>query len=137
MSKALTITVEIYGDCECTNDSCEKHDIQEVELPAKWEVCSRCEGRGSHVNPNIDGNGISAEEFEQDPEFRENYFNGLYDISCEECKGRTTVLVVDEEQADKDTLKKHHEFQEDKAKWEREDRITRYWESGGSEGSRY
>lgn len=68
----------------------------EVELPAKYEVCERCQGEGKHVNPSIDGNGISREDFDQDPDFEEAYFRGDYDVNCEECKGRTTVLEVDE-----------------------------------------
>lgn len=69
----------------------------EIELPAKWEVCDRCDGEGKHVNPAIDGNGISREDFDQDPDFEEAYFAGRYDVTCEECKGRTTILVVDEQ----------------------------------------
>lgn len=67
----------------------------EVELPAKYEVCGRCDGEGKHVNPSVDGNGLSREDFDQDPDFREAYFSGVYDVQCEECSGRTTVLVVD------------------------------------------
>jgi len=25
------------------------------ELPARWEVCGRCDGEGAHVNPSVDG----------------------------------------------------------------------------------
>lgn len=71
-------------------------DEVEVALPAKFEVCQTCEGRGKHVNPAIDGNGLSREDFDEDPDFREDYFSGVYDVQCEECGGRTTVLVVDE-----------------------------------------
>lgn len=67
----------------------------EIELPAKWEVCSRCDGEGKHVDPAIDGNGISQEQFDGDPDFEEAYFGGRYDVKCEECQGRTTILVVD------------------------------------------
>lgn len=67
----------------------------EIELPAKYEVCSRCDGEGKHVDPAIDGNGISQEQFDGDPDFEEAYHRGDYDVQCEECKGRTTVLVVD------------------------------------------
>jgi RecJ-like exonuclease len=68
----------------------------EVELPAKYQVCGRCDGEGKHVNPSIDSHGISREEFDEDPDFEEAYFRGDYDVQCEECGGRTTVLVVDE-----------------------------------------
>lgn len=83
-----TISFETYDD-----------DDNEVviELPAKYKVCGRCAGAGSHVNPNVDGHGISQEEFDEDPDFRESYFNGDYDVQCEECEGQRVVLTVDRE----------------------------------------
>lgn len=73
----------------------------EVDLPCKRIVCSRCEGTGKHVNPNIDGHGIDPQEFIDDPEFEENYFGGLYDVTCEECKGERVLDVVDEKKLTK------------------------------------
>jgi len=68
----------------------------EVKLPARYEVCPRCEGEGKHVNPAIDEHGISREEFEEDPDFEEAYFRGDYDVACEECRGNRVIPVVDE-----------------------------------------
>jgi hypothetical protein len=70
---------------------------QVISLPYRWEVCPVCNGRGSHVNPSIDCEGISAEQFADDPDFAEEYFSGTYDVTCNCCGGRTTVPVVDEE----------------------------------------
>lgn len=67
----------------------------EVELPAKNEVCGRCEGEGKHTNPAIDGNGISQEQFDEDPDFEEAYRSGRYDVTCERCGGKRVELVVD------------------------------------------
>lgn len=67
----------------------------EIELPAKFEVCSRCAGEGKHVNPAIDGNGIAQDDFDADPDFEEGYFSGRYDITCERCEGKRVELVVD------------------------------------------
>jgi hypothetical protein len=67
----------------------------EIWLPSKFVVCPRCEGEGKHVNPNVDGNGISAEEFAEDPDFAESYFSGVYDVRCEECHGERVVSAVD------------------------------------------
>lgn len=53
-----------------------------------WGVCPSCDGDGSYVNPSIDAHGISSEEFSEDPDFRESYFSGAYDITCEHCKGQ-------------------------------------------------
>lgn len=73
-------------------------DGEDVELPAMWEVCSRCDGEGHHSNPAIDGHGITMEEWlgpDWDDESRERYMSGGYDIPCTECKGERLVLVVD------------------------------------------
>lgn len=64
-------------------------------IPSKFEVCHGCAGKGTHVNPSIDGHGISREEFDEDPDFEEAYFNGVYDVQCYTCHGRRVVLEVD------------------------------------------
>lgn len=82
--KAL-VTVHNYDDDE---------DIEEqVEVNIEWEVCPTCGGRGSHVNPSIDCNGLSAEDFHDDPDFAESYFSGAYDVPCYECGGKNVVPV--------------------------------------------
>jgi len=68
-----------------------------VELPAHREVCPLCQGKGSHVNPAIDAHGITSDEFDEDPEFRESYLRGVYDVPCYECDGKRVVPVVDRE----------------------------------------
>lgn len=70
----------------------EEGEEVEAELIAKYVVCYRCDGEGKHVNPAIDGNGITPEEFEHDPDFKEAYFAGHYDVTCEECGGKRVVL---------------------------------------------
>ena len=65
------------------------------KLPTKFEVCPRCEGRGSHVNPSIDGHGLTAEDFRDDPDFRDAYFAGVYDVTCEGCNGLRVVEEID------------------------------------------
>lgn len=66
------------------------------DLPATYEVCRRCEGEGTHVNPNIDGHGITSEEWERDwdDESRQAYFEGRYDVTCHECDGQRVTLAV-------------------------------------------
>lgn len=68
-------------------------DEDKLFLPFKFEyaVCGTCDGRGTHVNPSIDAHGISSDEFDDDPDFRENYFNGMYDVTCYECYGKRVV----------------------------------------------
>ncbi len=82
----------------------------DVTLPAKFEVCSRCRGTGSHVNPAVDGNGLTAEDFYEDPDFAEDYRAGVFDVSCYECGGRRVVAVVDEDRADPEDLRLYREY---------------------------
>ena len=56
-----------------------------------FEACSRCNGTGKHVNPAIDGHGISMQEFADDPDFAEEYISGAYDIPCDKCRGKRVV----------------------------------------------
>lgn len=68
---------------------------EEMEIPAKFEVCGNCQGRGTTVDPAIDGNGLSGEEFAEDPDFAEDYFGGSYDVQCRECKGQNVTKHAD------------------------------------------
>lgn len=72
----------------------EGNDI-EAKLPTKMEVCPVCDGHGKHVNPSIDSGGLSAEDFDEDPEFAEDYMRGTYDVTCNRCGGNNVVPVVD------------------------------------------
>lgn len=97
-------------------------DDEEVthECPAVYAVCHRCQGRGTHVNPAVDGHGISPDEFAEDPSFEEEYFNGTYDIQCLQCKGERVTLVPDENSKDQDALKKYKEWERNQARLARE-----------------
>ena len=85
-------------------------DSTEIKLPAHWEVCPRCQGEGTHTNPNIDGNGITADEWngpDWDEESREMYLSGGYDVECEECHGQRLVPVVDLDTLDPEVRKQY------------------------------
>lgn len=56
-----------------------------------FALCPTCRGRGTHVNPNIDGGGLTSDDFADDPDFYDDYFAGNYDVSCSECDGRRVV----------------------------------------------
>lgn len=60
-----------------------------------FKVCTRCRGTGTHVNPAIDGNGITASEMDRhdhdDEDFRDNYMNGVYDVTCHLCGGKRVI----------------------------------------------
>lgn len=70
----------------------------EVEVECVYEVCSTCDGRGSHVNPAIDAHGIGEDEWsEWGDDEREGYLSGRYDVTCYECGGRRVVPVPRED----------------------------------------
>lgn len=77
-------------------------DDEEKEIPFRWGVCPTCDGKGSHVNPSIDANGLTAEDFYDDPDFAEDYSSGLYDVPCYECGGRRVVPEIDLPENDPD-----------------------------------
>lgn len=74
------------------HDSEEDGEV-EGEIHCRFEVCPTCGGRGSHVNPSIDAQGLSAEDFAEDPEFAESYHSGLYHVPCYGCAGVRVVPV--------------------------------------------
>ena len=59
----------------------------------RMDVCPLCNGRGKYVNPSIDAHGLSREDFDEDPDFAEGYFSGVYDVRCELCQGENVVPV--------------------------------------------
>ena len=63
----------------------------ENPMKTKYQVCPVCEGEGRHVNPNIDAHGLTWADFHDDPEFAEDYKNGMYDIPCNGCGGKRVV----------------------------------------------
>ncbi len=62
-------------------------------VPCRFEVCGSCDGRGRYVNPSIDAHGLTADDFAEDPDFAEDYFRGVYDVTCDECRGQRVVPV--------------------------------------------
>jgi hypothetical protein len=102
-------------------------------LPAKFIICPTCEGRGTHVNRAIDGNGLSAEDFAEDTDFHESYMRGDYDVQCEECHGERVIATPDIARmsyAEKRALVRHNRLERQRRQWEYEDRRCRAMESG-------
>lgn len=89
MSEKVTLT------CTMEDEDSGMYD-ETMTLPSKFVVCWRCRGRGVHDHGAF-SNGISPEEFAEDPDFREDYFNGMYDVTCTECKGRRVLAEVERE----------------------------------------
>lgn len=94
-----------------------------LKFPAKFEVCGTCHGAGKRVDPRIDGNGLSTEDFDEDPDFRESYFAGHYDVTCDECQGQRVVPTIDEDRLTprmRTRLALVEKQQEQEARFERE-----------------
>ena len=79
----------------------------EILLPTKWEVCSVCEGKGIHVDPRMDDNGLNTADFQDDPDFANDYFSGAFDIPCNSCGGRTTIRALDEGACEPELLRQY------------------------------
>ena len=79
-------------------------DGDELILPAVFQVCPHCNGEGSHVNPAVDGHGLTSDDFAEDPDFAEEYMSGSYDVPCSRCSGERVVPVVDESALTPDQL---------------------------------
>lgn len=76
-------------------------EFEDIVLPFKFQVCSTCNGKGSHVNPSIDSHGLTSEDFYEDPDFAEDYFSGVYDVACYECGGKNVTPEIDSEEIEK------------------------------------
>tara|TARA_B100000749_G_scaffold278219_1_gene268489 strand:- start:880 stop:1332 length:453 start_codon:yes stop_codon:yes gene_type:complete len=74
-------------------------DLEESEkkwFHIKWVVCTICDGRGEYINPSIDSHGLTREDFDEDPEFADDYRSGFYNMPCGLCQGRSVQPEFDE-----------------------------------------
>ena len=92
-------------------------DEKDIFLPSKAGVCWRCRGTGSHVNPSIDGHGITPDEMNDlGPEFFDDYMGGMYDVTCGLCKGkRLTAEVIECELSAEQNKAYEEDWQRDEA----------------------
>jgi hypothetical protein len=106
----------------------------ECTVPAKHEVCPRCDGTGSHTNPSIDGNGITASEMDEaGDDFREDYLSGVYDVRCEQCRGLRVVLAPNLDAASpaqRDAWEAHQRVQAEIDRDDYSERMLRRMEGG-------
>lgn len=68
--------------------------IARLQVSVSYQVCSLCEGHGSHVNPNIDYNGLTEDDM-YDYEFMDDYRSGRYDETCSQCNGMRVEPVIE------------------------------------------
>jgi hypothetical protein len=100
-------------------------DDDEIELPSVFEVCPVCDGKGTHVNPAIDSGGINPDTFHDDPDFYDDYRNGVFDQQCNRCGGLRVVKVVDRDTCSPKLLAAYDQQVEDDAAAERVNRQER------------
>ena len=98
---------------------------ESVTVALKYEVCPTCEGKGRHVNPSIDCDGLTAEDFAEDPDFREEYMSGRYDVTCYGCKGKRVVLELDRDSVDTTVLARIDAMLDERARYEWESAAER------------
>lgn len=65
-----------------------------MDAPIHNSICLMCEGEGTVVDPNVDSCGLSDQDFDDDPEFKNAYFDGAYDIKCPTCKGSKIISTI-------------------------------------------
>lgn len=121
---------EVYGppavDWSSVYSHCEDHLLSNpVRANLKYEVCDLCRGKGKVVNPNIDCQGITREDFDEDPDFEEDYLSGVYDIKCTQCKGERVVSVIDEIHCCKELKDLIESYENDQWQWAQESAYER------------
>jgi len=114
--RTMTASVALWSDVG---------DDYHAEVPCHYEVCDLCSGSGSTVNPSIDCNGISSQEFADDPEFAEEYFSGAYDITCPSCKGNRVAPAITAGSVRDEVLDLIREQQNSQSEWDRESAMER------------
>lgn len=92
----------------------------ETALPTKWAICQTCRGNGTHVNPAIDGNGLSMDDPDLDEDFWDDYFQGRYDVRCDDCNGTGKVHEVDTERCTPAQLNALEQAYQDRHEYEAE-----------------
>jgi hypothetical protein len=109
--KSMVATVTVYDG---------EADIEEeLDIPVKFEVCPTCEGRGKHVNPSIDCDGLTAKDFREDPDLADGYFSGRCDVTCYGCGGNRVVPVPDESRCDTEDLAKLNAYLDEQVEFRR------------------
>lgn len=95
-------------------DADDEGETIEVRFPARYEVCHRCHGTGTHVNPAIDGHGITAEEMDElGDDFRDDYMAGVYNVPCHECDGVRVVPVLAEDLMEPEELAHYYRLMQE------------------------
>jgi hypothetical protein len=69
-------------------------------FPAVWEICDNCLGDGK-TDPLAFAGGFTRAALDEE-EFRERYFAGAFDVTCEHCNGRGSIKEPDMDRIESD-----------------------------------
>ena len=97
---------------------CDIEDEVEFEVEFEFEKCPVCNGRGKHVNPSIDCDGLTHEDFYEDPDFARDYTSGVFDVTCRLCQGWRVVPVCKDDKVQKlldDAAQAQYEYDAERA----------------------
>jgi len=86
-----------------------------VKLPWHYEVCPRCEGRGTQCKLGAMTGDEYRDMLDGDPDFPEDYKSGLYDEPCRECHGQRVVPVITRERCRPAELEAYDREQQEQA----------------------
>ena len=92
-----------------------------VELVLKPEICCRCNGTGKTLYGSLEGMAFTQSDFDEDPDFREELMDGVYDVSCPNCASMGAVLTLDADQNSKEIVTRITKYVELKLELARED----------------
>lgn len=97
----------------------ERSDLAEgVVVASRFVACETCSGYGKVVDPNIDCGGISDDDFSRDPDFKQDYLDGRYDVTCPKCSGDRVVAKIQLSECNELVRRVWNELQS----WEKTDR---------------
>ncbi len=123
----ITKMIEVYFDKDPKTGEHIGDCSQQVEFPAKWEICHDCRGKGTTYLGlrNSDQPAFTREDFDREgPDFFHDYMSGQYDSGCQGCGGAGKIKIIDEKACTTTTLrfflKRHQEYLQCLA----EDRVT-------------
>jgi hypothetical protein len=118
MAKIVMVAVTVFNS--------ETAEEYQIDLPHTREVCDRCDGHGTHLNPSIGEHAYTPEEFNDsfDDEEREQYFKrgGIYDVTCHCCKGAKVINVLCQDECKTDDQKEALRFIREAEAWAEYDR---------------
>ena len=82
----VTLSDSVFDRC-VEEGFLEKDHNGVLRTEFKYKLCNMCKGSGEVCNPSVDASGITQDQFEEDPQFEEDYIKGRYNIQCPTCKG--------------------------------------------------